>query len=73
MAVAKKKPNKQIAKPMPVGKPKPLPTEYLRGPNTKYVALGKMMGAPSAPQARNLTPPNATGIKKVKSKKNQQY
>jgi hypothetical protein len=72
MAVAKKKPNKNpVVKPMPVppGRGSAGRQPEWKGGVSGPQALAKMQGAPSMPQARNLTPPNATGIKKQAPKK----
>lgn len=65
MAVAKKKPSKNpVVKPMPIGR-----GSAGRKPEWKGGVSGPQ--APSMPQAKNLTPPNATGIKKQAVKKQQ--
>lgn len=72
MAAAKKKPSKNpVVKPMsvPPGRGSAGRQPEWRGGVTGPMAQAKMQGAPSMPQAKNLTPPNATGIKKIAPKK----
>jgi hypothetical protein len=68
MAAAKKKPSKNpVVKPMPVGGSKPA---GMTKPGTvSGTSIGPKPIGISRPQAKNLTPPSATGVKKVASAK----
>lgn len=69
MAVAKKKPGNVTVKPMPVGKPVPVGGRGSAGRKPEWRGAVAGPKAPVTPQAKNLTPPSTTGIKKNPKKK----